>query len=218
MRYTLLSVIVSITLLMIGCKSTSELTRKSVFTFSINESEYQIISLNTSSGEGTNYLARVEESPQPIMLARDLDQDGIIDLILKEDKITLPLANQIYKEGITQAKDLGNYKEQFAFRTFEYIDGSILYTIKSYVVNNESSSILFLIFDSESGKESILIDNNADGTLESIEKGSITLENAKPLYTRILKEGLDQDKIEYKKGVYIVKVIQPLESATAFNQ
>ena len=71
MRYTLLSVIVSITLLMIGCKSTSELTRKSVFTFSINESKYQIISINTSSGEGSNYLTRVKESPKHIVLGRD---------------------------------------------------------------------------------------------------------------------------------------------------
>lgn len=199
-----------------SCASNKDLAKKSVFTFTENGDQYQIVCVNTKSGEGTNYLAKVDNKGQQLTLARDLDQDGSIDLILKGDQ-SLSEANMIYNLGIDKAKELGNYAERVSLRTFEHIENHLLYTIKTYLIDEENASNLFLISDKSLAEEYIFIDTNADGILDSVEKGTMSLDLANQYYTKILQVGLDNKKIDLRNNTYRVKEVNILESATALN-
>lgn len=199
-----------------SCASNKDLAKKSVFTFTENGDHYQIVCVNTKSGEGTNYLAKVDNKGQQLTLARDLDQDGSIDMILKGDQ-SISEANMIYNLGIDKAKELGNYAERVSLRTFEHIDNYVLYTIKTYLIDEENASNLFLISDNTLEEEYIFMDTNADGILDSVEKGVMNLNLANDYYTKIIKVGLDSKKIYLRNNIYIVKEVNILESATALN-
>ncbi|MGB0346894.1 MAG: hypothetical protein ACPGGA_05370, partial [Balneolaceae bacterium] len=71
-----------IALLSLGCATTQETSRKSVFSFSYNQMPYEIVSLNTSTGEGTNILYELVDNTSDI-IARDINQDGTIDVVIR---------------------------------------------------------------------------------------------------------------------------------------
>ena len=215
MRNSILLTYIALIASTISCISSQELAKKSVFTFSSEGEEYQIISINTKSGEGTNYLAKIEDSNgHQINLGRDLDQDGTIDLVFKSDNFSLAKANRIYIDGINKAKNLGNYAERAPLRTFEFKEGLIVYTIKSYFYDNDTASCLFLVQNTETNTESMFLDTNADGNLDSIEKGTMNLDEANILYTKILNLGIQKKRIELKNDAYLVLETPPLLAAT----
>ncbi|MBO6525213.1 MAG: hypothetical protein JJ971_15395 [Balneolaceae bacterium] len=190
--------------LICSCSSQKELARKSVYNFSIDGEQFQITSINTESGEGTNFLSRTSETGTTILKARDLNQDGTIDIILK-GSWSLFEANLIYNEGIVSAKAAGNFAERTSLRTFEFQTSLNLFTIKSYSSDPENVSNLFIIIDKTTNSESIFQDSNADGKLESTEKGTFDFKKADILYAEVLKEGIDRDQILFIDGIYMVK-------------
>lgn len=215
-NFFLVTAIFSFLLGIVSCSTSKEWAKKNVFAFSIDQNNYQIISLNTQSGEGTNYLAQINENGQQVFLARDLNQDGSIDLILKS-YLSIEDANLIYFTGIDKAKNMGSYTEKASLRTFEYQKEQLLFTIKTYQIEKENASNLLLIFDTGTNTESIFLDSNADGILDSIEKGSMDLTKANYYYKAVLKKGIEMRKIELRKTGYWVKETNITESATALN-
>ena len=96
-----ISVIITVAL-NLGCATTQETTRRSVFSFNYNDLSYEIVSLNTSSGEGTNIHYELIDSSADL-LARDINQDGTIDVVVR-GSLTLEESDEIYKAGIETAK------------------------------------------------------------------------------------------------------------------
>jgi hypothetical protein len=80
LAYILVTLLVFLNL---GCATTQETSRKSVFSFNFNEMPYEIVSLNTSSGEGTNILYELVDNTSDI-IARDINQDGTIDVVVND--------------------------------------------------------------------------------------------------------------------------------------
>jgi|GEM_PF-1082025 len=199
-----------------ACMVNKDLAQKSTFTFFSDGIKYQITSVNTPSGEGTNYLSKIDAEGTQLSLARDLDQDGSIDLILKSD-FSLSEANTIYNLGIGKAKLLGNYAERSSLRTFEYIEEQIVFTIKTYIIGEDNSSNLFLILDSELDEESIFLDSNADGIIDSIEKGTMSIIDANIFYVKALELGIKKGKIQLRNNNYWVREVNILNSVTALN-
>ena len=196
-----------------SCATQKDFARKSVYSFSIDEQAFQITSFNTTSGEGTNFLSQTNEAGTTILKARDLDQDGTIDIILK-GSWTLFEANLIYNEGITSAKADGNFTERTSLRTFEFQTVTNLFIVKSYSTGPQNVSNLFIILDKTTSMESIFLDSNADGKLESVEKGTFNFEEAAELYTKVLNEGISRKQIVLVDGKYTVKKASDLLTYT----
>ena len=196
-----------------SCATQKDFARKSVYSFSIGERIFQITSFNTNSGEGTNFLSQTNETGSAILKARDLDQDGTIDIILK-GSWSLSEANSIYSEGITSAKSDGSFTERTSLRTFEFETNMNLFTVKSYSSDPQNVSNLFIILDKTTNEESIFLDSNADGNLESVEKGTFNFDEADKLYGEVLNEGISRKQIVLVDDKYIVKKASDLLSYT----
>lgn len=172
--------------------------------FSVQESVYKITSLNTPSGEGSNILASVKDLEHGNWTAKDLDQDGTLDVILK-GSASLDLANEIYWSGIEQAKNNGQYKSRYALRSYELITEENILTIRSYIANDTRPTNMFIVFDKPTNTETILVDTNADGILNHTEKGLLKIEIAQKFYTETLEKGILANRITLIDKVYLVK-------------
>ncbi len=214
MRYKYIFTTTCFLFLISGCVVNKDLAQKSTFTFISDGNKYQITSVNTSSGEGTNYLSKIDSEGNQLSLARDLDQDGSIDIILKGD-FSIYEANMIYNLGIDKAKSLGNYAERSSLRTFEYLDEQTLFTIKTYLLEEGNANNLFIILNKALNEESIFLDSNADGIIDSIEKGTMSIIDANIFYMKALKLGIKKGKIQHRNNNYWVKEVNILNSATA---
>lgn len=172
--------------------------------FSVQESVYKITSLNTPSGEGSNILASVNDSDHGSWVAKDLDQDGTLDVILK-GSTSLDFANEVYWIGIERAKDNGQYKSRYALRSYELITEERILTIRSYIAEDSSPTNMFIVFDKLTKTETILVDANADGILNRTEKGFLEIELAQEFYTEALEKGILDNRITLIDKVYLVK-------------
>lgn len=172
--------------------------------FSVQESVYKITSLNTPSGEGSNILASINDSDHGNWAAKDLDQDGTLDVILK-GSASLDFANEVYWTGIERAKDNGQYKSRYALRSYELITEESILTIRSYIAADSNPTNMFIIFNKLTNAETILVDTNADGILNRTEKGILEIESAQKLYTETLEKGILDDRITFINEVYLVK-------------
>lgn len=197
-----------------ACSSPKEYASKNSFTFTFDGQTYQIISINTPTGEGTNYLMSVSEESKTTLNASDLNQDGVLDVLLNED-LTIEKANEIYFSGINQAKESGNFKERDVLRTYEVSRGDTLFSIRTYEVSEQDISNLFTVTKLLTYDESIFLDRDANGTLDSKEKGSVQLERAQFFYHSILQEGIIERRISVKDGIYRVKQASDFYSANA---
>ena len=196
-----------------ACATQKDIARKNVYSFTINDQQYQITSINTKSGEGVNYLTQVDEAGKNVFKARDLNQDGSIDTILK-GSVSLLEANEIYTAGINFARADGNYEERISLRTFEFIIDDTLYTIKTYIIGPENTLNLFIIYNPQSNEEFIFSDTDANGALDSIESGTLTLEEADKLYKQVLEEGIMSRRIIKIRNTFLVQEDALLQTAS----
>ncbi|MEQ9263975.1 MAG: hypothetical protein RLN81_02050 [Balneolaceae bacterium] len=189
---------------LLACSTTKQKVKRSTFVFSVQESVYKITSLNTPSGEGSNILASVNDSDHGNWAAKDLDQDGTLDVILK-GSASLDFANEVYWTGIEQAKNNGQYKSRYALRSYELITEESILTIRSYIAADSNPTNMFIIFNKLTNAETILVDTNADGILNRTEKGILEIESAQKLYTETLEKGILDNRITLINEVYLVK-------------
>lgn len=194
--------------LFIGCGSTKQIHEKNLFSFMLNGENYEIISMNTESGEGGNLLILRKENRIDFS-AQDLNQDGLIDTILKGD-VELEEANAIYWEGIRIARNKGLYKEKEGLRTFEWKSPAVSFVLQSYIPTNNSDEIFFNRFSLYLMNEDVIsIDRNADGILDEVEKGSVKLDSLQTFYTEALEIGIRAQRIIQSDGRFIVLINNP---------
>lgn len=192
-----------IALLSLGCATTQETSRKSVFSFSYNQMPYEIVSLNTSTGEGTNILYELVDNTSDI-IARDINQDGTIDVVIR-GSMTLDECDEIYKAGIKTAKLSGNYRERTPARQYEWTLEEYTLIVSTYIPNINHVNNVFLVRLNEDQTEHIFTDIFGDGVLNSIEKGIIGIARAQQLYEMTLLRGLDERRMQFEDGTYSVK-------------
>lgn len=186
----------------LGCSGLKKTPRKSIFTFNYENQTYEIVSLNTASGEGTNILSLVGNGNAPLT-AQDINQDGIIDVVLN-GWTHIEEANKVYAAGIEAAQRAGNYQELQPSRTFEWKNELYTLVITTYYYSEAELNNLFTIRFHDTQPEAIFIDYNADGALDAAQKGETTLERAQNLYEATLLKGIDEGRITKTDLSYIV--------------
>ncbi len=200
-------VLTSTLLVFTSCASISPGTTRNVFTFNYEDQEFQIISITTTSGEGSNFLVLIDSTGSEVINGKDADQNGTIDQILSGN-YSLEEVNIIYQAGITSAQEKGNYRERIPERTFEYFASGYHFVIRSYIISDTNVSNLFIVRNDSLSTELILMDTQADGQLDHFEKGSTdTITNYQYFYEATLGIGIKEHRIILKNGIYIVNQI-----------
>jgi hypothetical protein len=172
------------------------------FPFAHEGIDYEIISVVVSDDGGHNYLTR-RSVGQLVFSAKDEDQNGTLDTVLVGN-ISLDEANDIYLDGIDQARSLGRYREEQDPYLFEYWIGGVTYAIHSFNVGTDRHYNT-LTFPDVVGREVICVDDGADGNLDRFKKGFGDLKASQDLYSSILSEGVRQGRIVVVGGSYVVR-------------
>lgn len=196
-------ILLMLAVVVIGCTSTKQTTSKSVFTFNYSNSTYEIVSINTPSGEGINILSQLGEEGKRFT-AHDINQDGVLDIVIKGSS-EITGANLIYAAGIDAAKNSGNYLERNFNRSFKWENELYTLTISSYFLSESELYNLFTITMSTDSSESMFQDFNADGILDTTDKGTFPIDRAQPLYEATLLKGIDEGRINKNEFNYFVK-------------
>jgi len=185
-----------------GCGSTKTEPTHHLFPFFYDGLQYHIISVVTPGGGGHNFLTR-REGGRVVFSAKDQDQDGILDTVVIGDA-SLAWANDVYSDGIGQARYRGKYRELPGSRVFEY--SRLGYTLMVKTITPEGGEFYntFIHFDAQ-GHEVIGVDEGPDGVLDRITNGIADLEANQELYRIVLEEGIRLGRIRTVDGRYVVE-------------
>lgn len=185
-----------------GCFS-SEL-KVSEFEFNYNNQNYIIRSA---------YCPNDPESCNQLMgndfIAVDMNQDRVIDKILKGD-ITLSEAQTIYDYSLDILSKQGKINE-INRESKKYLNKEDDYNFEmiSFFPRSNSPFNEFKIFEKGNnlfnGHENIYVDNNADGTLDEILKGTMDIKEAQEYYSKQIEKGLGNNNLIKMDKFIIVK-------------
>lgn len=201
---------VSLLFLLTSCALFRHQPEGTQFSFEFENETYQILGYMSEEGQSANFLVK-REGDQTIFRAIDRDQNGIIDQIIT-GSVGLQEANEIYKEGIRQARELGKHKEIERFREFEHTYREYRLLVQSYIPDTDSYINRFIITDLNRNIISVAWDDESDGLLTRIESGDIDLQAAQALYERILSRAADNYRIETNMdGRYVITTGRPAD-------
>ncbi len=142
-------------------------------------------------------------------IAVDMNQDRIMDKIT-QGNVSLSEAQEVYDYCLNLLEKAGKLSEiEKDSKQYELNEGNYTFTIKSFPSNGNEHFAEFRVIDRRNSlgqfKESIFIDDNADGNLDEVLKAGILLEEAQKLYSKTIKKGIKQLKLEFHEGVLIIK-------------
>lgn len=200
--FRIISCLLIFAFLFCGCKTTEEITSSTLFSFTYEDEEYQIVSIRDSEGTGANLLLK-KEGITTVYRARDYNQDGRLDMI-QSGKVDLSEANIVYEYGLHQAVEEGKLRTQYTKRIYEYTDSNSMYTIETYGFFRETLKNQFIIRDLFNNYQQEFLDLDADGKLDRSEHSSIKITEAQLLYELVLKKGVAEKKIDWVFSKYIV--------------
>ncbi|MEX0844197.1 MAG: hypothetical protein WD022_02905 [Balneolaceae bacterium] len=192
-------------LIVASCSTTQDLPKKALFPFEYQNNDYQIISITSPSGEGINILVKFENDTT-VFRTLDQDQDGIIDLI-QYGSVTLDEANQIYSMGIREAQNAGKIKERERERLFKYSENQHHFTVQTYGLYSDQYYNRFIIINIKENLEETYLDLNANGFLDQSQSSHRDIEEVQLYYTKVLQQGLKQNRIRLINNKYVVKII-----------
>jgi len=184
-----LLVVLSLTL--VGCTTARPQEVRHSFSFTFEGAQYDIVGTDLPGGNGANMLVLRDES-QRALRAVDLDQDGTIDSVLTGNW-SLAEAEAVYAAGIAAAKARGKYNVQPPVRYFEIERPEGTYTIQTSLVGDGRARNRFAL---EAARPFKAMDTDADGVLDRIEAGNVSLQEAQRAYVVILEEAERLGRIE----------------------
>jgi hypothetical protein len=185
------------------CAGVKPKPTESAFIYRFGDGTYQILSVS-SGGNGESY----NELWGTGLLAVDLDQDGVIDRILF-GRANLADVQAIYAFGIEEVRRSNKLKfRQPTENYFLFKSSGLKYEIRSYRPANAPSFNEFEIVDKRQAlpdMKAILLDRNADGTLDEIINGDVALGYAQSRYAEAIEEGLKENALVRVNGTVLVK-------------
>ncbi len=186
-----------------GCASQTPQLNASQYRFKFNDEAYRMRSI---------FLGDKKESYNELIgenfVAVDFDQDRILDRILLGD-VTLNEAQKIYNYGLDRiAKE--NKLIVRAPRDNRYLHESNGFEIeiRSFRPANAHPFNEFKIMDKRPAacpEDIIVVDQNADGTLDEVLKGSATLKEVQSQYAEAIEAGLQKGALARINGTILVK-------------
>jgi hypothetical protein len=199
----ILSIFLITPVLLDSCASSKPELLISNYKYEYDNQKYQIRSVTSKSpGECFNQLIGKD------FTAVDFNQDQIIDRIVRGE-VKLNEAQKIYDYGLqklAQEHKLKVHVTQVSQYTWD--DPCCHYEIKSFRNNNSNPFNQFILIENRntvSSQTLVSVDQNADGTLDVLVKGSATLEELQPKYESIIKKGLEAHKMNKVNGMILVK-------------
>ena len=194
-------------LLINNCASTKGQTKVSQFRFTYNDQVYRIRCISLEN-ENKCYNEIMGKG----FIALDLDQDRNVDHI-KIGDIAIDEAQLIYDFGLNLLASENRLKEREDIsKQYVYENDDYVFKIRSFRPENSNPFNELKIFDKqyESLPETgIMIDQNADGSLDDVLKGSLVINAFQKKYTDILDKGLKKAKLVKRDNMILVNENQP---------
>ena len=185
-----------------GCAGTRTQPARTTFPFSYENDPYEIVGLVAPTGDGCNFLIRREDG-RVVLSAKDCDQNGTLDTLLT-GAYSLEEANAIYAAGIAMAREDGRYQEHAIARSHVVTRPGASYTIQTYVLGPGRMFNKFII-DRARVDDVVLLDRDADGTLDAFERGEGNLADYQHAYRMVLDDGVRAGRIEWAEPLYVVR-------------
>ena len=189
--------------ILLGCGSVRPKIEIGGYEFVYQGVIYRIESVAPNFAEGYNILLLKDED-RIVLKAIDREQDGVLDKVDIGD-LTLEAARDIYLEGLAAGERLGKIKKKTIKRDFRTAMDRSDITLVTYILALGEIYNKLIVMDYQYN-ESVIIDRDADGIIDKIEKGDDSKANYQRLYNRVLNQGQKVGKIERIEGRYIVVV------------
>jgi hypothetical protein len=171
------------------------------YDFDYSGETYRIESVTPNFREGYNLLLQ-KQGEKVIFMATDREQDGVLDQVNTGD-LSLDDAASIYLEGIRYGHRRGFIKDRVYTREYKTSVDINNYVLMSFVLAMGGVYNKFYMRDL-SRRESVLIDEGADGVLDRIEKGNRELGYYQTHYKVVLLRGIHARKVVKIDGRYLV--------------
>ena len=119
--------------------------------------------------------------------------------------MTLDEAREVYREGILEGERRGYLKKRTFAREYRTSDSFYDYELATYILaTGEIYNKLTLMKKQAFLETSVVIDQDADGQIDRIEKGFGTVSEYQRLYGNLLDRGLREQKVSLREKRYIV--------------
>jgi hypothetical protein len=190
------------TIILISCTSNKTQLSLYRYQFKLNNKIYRIHSISSKDKNESHNKLFCE-----YFLAVDLDQDQIIDRIILGN-VSLQQAQKVYEHGLYLLAIENKLRLKIPdVNRFVHENSDFLYEIKSFQTNKNHFFNEFKIIDKRQIIPDILltIDNQADGTLDEVLKGTTSLSAVQSIYTDIIRKGLHKQKMTELDNVIVVK-------------
>ncbi len=200
LQVLILVMIISLTHCASSSHSQEEYT--SILKFYSGGNEYTIMSFLSDDAVGYNILMR-EENDKVIIKSIDKQQDGELDEVLEGD-ISLAEASKIYADGLAAAKEMGMLTERNFERFYNFSDKIYDYEIRTYILVQGDNYNLFAVKEKAFNNIIIIIDEKADGFLDSFQQGNGDIKKFQALYEEELRQGIVSKRVVNEDKVYFV--------------
>jgi hypothetical protein len=186
-----------------GCAGQKPQLNASQYSFEFNDTNYRIRSISSTDGNDS-YNELIGEN----LVAIDFDQDRVIDRIAL-GKVSIADAQKIYDHGLAMvAQEKKLVLRMPTVHRYVLESDEFHFEIRSFRPPDAQPFNEFKIVDKRGvpcPEEVVVVDQGADGTLDELLKGTMTLENVQPKYTETIEAGLGKKQLVKSDGLILVK-------------
>ena len=190
-------------LLMCSCAQKEHYYGSAFYNFEYDGEQYRIRSVSSEEN-----AISFNELVGKDFVAKDYDQDGLLDEISLGEK-NLSEAQKIYEYTLTLLESQTKLqKVNLRFSVYQELNSENNYEIKSYTPGDGTPFNQFKVIKKKwSLNPEIIIgvDQQADGSIDEIVKGSMSLEEIQILYSQIIEKGLEKNQLIEINKMIIVK-------------
>jgi hypothetical protein len=202
MRFFLIAV-ASFLIIFLGCSTSGPKVEIGGYTFTYGGLEYRIESVTPNYSEGYNIISH-RESDRLVFKGIDKEQDGKLDELIVGN-MTLDEARKIYDEGILEGERRGYLRKRTFAREYKTSDVIYDYILATYIlITGEVYNRLTLVNKQVFQNPTMVIDDDADGQIDRIEKGFESLSRYQSLYREVLDRGIKERRIVRSGKRYLV--------------
>lgn len=186
-----------------GCAHQKPQPSASLYRFKYNDQAYRIRSIS-SVDRTESYNELIGEK----FVATDFDQDRILDRIILGEA-SLAEAQKIYEYGLERLAQESKLVVRIpSVNRYVYESNDFQIEIRSFRPTEAPPFNEFMITDNRPlvrPEVIIIVDHNADGTLDEVLKGTVTLEKAQSQYAEAIETGLQKGELIKINHAILVK-------------
>jgi hypothetical protein len=193
--------ILSAVVILIGCRTGRPTIGIGGYSFEFEGESYRIESITPSFQDGHNILIR-KVGNQLVLKAIDIQQNGHLDEV-EVGNISIERARKIYRHGIDEGEKRGYVRIKTFAREYRTRIDHNQYIMATFIVEVGRIYNKLVVRDL-SRREAVIIDKEADGQLDLIEKGDRDLGYYQKHYRMVLIRGLEERRLVRENGRYKV--------------